>query len=552
MGSRGEVRMSGPGVRRASWGTRLAPAVLAFVGLVLVGWIFAPVVDPTPRETPPELRLVLAIPALVLVLVGASLAIDPRPLPLRRALAGGALLWLLFLAAVAIVRAGQGRIDEYLFGAVVLAAIVGGALLAIAVTTDDVATGPLPGPLGRLAWTVLFSVAILVAAVTLVAAASLLTWALEALQTGGLPRSLPWWAAVAIFVLPFVAFAIAALDTRRAGRRDFRAQQAANRRNSLLLLVALVGVVASVAEVITASLTFSATNALVAAGVATAVGLGAAFGADRWGADVILETTGAKRADPREQRTLMNVVEEVSIAASIPQPQVWVVEDASMNAFATGRDPAHASLVVTRGLLTRMDREELQGVVGHEVGHIRNYDTRYALYIAVLVGLVALVTDGFLRLVVEGWRHGAFVWNVDDDDGRLALGALATGLLVGAFLFVVALVLRVVAPLFSALVQASVSREREYLADATSVELTRNPVGLERALAEIADDHDTLDAANRGTQHLWFRNPVKEGSDRGTGIFATHPSIGARIERLRRMRGMDAADPSIAALERET
>lgn len=223
-----------------------------------------------------------------------------------------------------------------------------------------------------------------------------------------------------------------------------------------------------------------------------------------------------------------------------------------MNAFAIGRDPAHASLVVTRGLLTGMDREELQGVIGHELGHIRNHDTRYALYVAVLVGLVALVTDGFLRLVIEGWKQGAFAWQVDDDDGRVALAALASGFAVGAFLLLIALVLRIVAPLFSALVQAASSREREYLADATSVELTRNPIGLERALATIADDHDPLEAANRGTQHLWFRNPVKEGSDRGPGIFATHPSLASRIERLRRMRGVTASDPSLDTLDHET
>jgi heat shock protein HtpX len=206
---------------------------------------------------------------------------------------------------------------------------------------------------------------------------------------------------------------------------------------------------------------------------------------------------------------------------------------------------------VTRGLLDRMDREEIQGVVGHEIGHIRNYDTRYALYVAVLVGLVALVTDGFLRLVIEGWKQGAFVWT-GGDDAKEAVAAFVTGLIVGLFLLILAVVLRVVAPVFSALVQAASSREREYLADATSVELTRNPVGLERALAAIADDRDTLEAANRGTQHLWFRNPVKEGSDRGPGIFATHPSIGARIERLRRMRGIETTDPSIRALDEES
>ena len=531
---------------------RLAPAALAIVGILLVGWIFVAVVDPAPQETPVLVRLVLLVPAAVLVLVGVALAIDPRPLPVRRALAGAALLWLFFLATAALIRTGQGRVDAYLVGAAVLAAIVGGALLALAATTDDVTGERLPGPLGRLAATMLFSVAILVAGVTLVLVATLVTWALRSVQEGTLGRNLPWWAVVFVLALPFVTFAIAALDSRRAGRKDFRAQQAANRRNSLLLLVTLVGVVAAVAEIITAALTFSATPALVVAGIAAGVGLGAALGADRFGADVILETAGAKPADAREHRTLLNVVQEVSLAANLPAPRVYVIDDGSVNAFATGRDPAHASVAVTRGLLARLDREELQGVVGHEIGHVRNYDTRYALYVAVLVGLVALVTDGFLRLVVEGWRQGAFIWT-GGDDAKEAVAAFVSGILVGLFLLVVAIVLRIAAPLFSLLVQAAVSREREYLADATSVELTRNPVGLERALATIADDTDPLDAANRGTQHLWFRNPVKPGSDRGPGILATHPSLGARIERLRRMRGVEGPDAEPpAALANDT
>jgi heat shock protein HtpX len=531
---------------------RLAPAVLALVGIALVGWVFVAVVDPAPQETPPELRLLLLVPAAVLVLVGAALTIDPRPLPVRRALAGAALLWLFFLAAVTGIRAGQGRIDLYLLGAAVLVAVIGGALLALMATTPEVTDEKLPEPLGRLAATVTFSIAILIAAVMLVLLATFITWVLRTIQQGTLPQSLPWWAVIVVVVLPLVTFAIASFDGRRAGRKDFRAQQAANRRDSLLLLVTLVGVVAAVAEIITASVTFSAAPALVAAGFAAAVGLGAAVGADRYGADLVLDSAGAKRADAREQRVLLNVVDEVALAANVPVPAVYVIDDGSINAFATGRDPAHASLAVTRGLLARLDREELQGVIGHEVGHIRDYDTRYALYVAILVGLVAMVTDGFLRLVVEAWRHGAFVWQVDDDDGRVALGAFAAGILIGTFLLIVAGILRVVAPLFSLLVQAAVSREREYLADATSVELTRNPIGLERALAAIADDTDPLDAANRGTQHLWFRNPVKPGSDRGPGIFATHPSLGSRIERLQRMRGLAGPDAGASTLADET
>jgi len=158
-------------------------------------------------------------------------------------------------------------------------------------------------------------------------------------------------------------------------------------------------------------------------------------------------------------------------------------------------------------------------------------------------GLVALVTDGFLQLVVEGWKQGAFFWKGDD---KSALATLAMGILVGLFLLIVAAMLRIVAPLFSALVQASTSREREFLADATSVEFTRNPRALERALASIAKDSDTLDAANRGTQHLWFRNPVKEGSDRRAGLLSTHPSLAARIDRLRALQGLDPLDPRAA------
>ena len=221
---------------------------------------------------------------------------------------------------------------------------------------------------------------------------------------------------------------------------------------------------------------------------------GAAAGANRFGSDVILQTAGARLADPTRDTVLLDVVRELSIAANVPEPRVYVIADGSQNAFATGRDPAHASLAVTTGLFQRMDREELQGVIGHELGHVRNLDTRYALYVAVLVGLVALVTDSFLRLVVEGWKNGAFVWSGDDDN---ALAALAMGFLVGIFLLIVAGLLRVVAPLFSALVQASSSREREFLADATSVEFTRNPRALERALTSIAADDDPLEAANR-------------------------------------------------------
>ena len=278
------------------------------------------------------------------------------------------------------------------------------------------------------------------------------------------------------------------------------------------MVVTLVGIVAATAEVITASLA-SGHRCLYRGRDRGNRGIGVAAVGNRFGSQIILETADAPPADPTHDAILIDVVRELALAAKIPMPEVYVVEDRSQNAFATGRDPKHAAVVVTTGLLTAMDREQLQGVIGHELGHVRNLDTRYALYVAVLVGLVALVTDGFLQLVVEGWRNGAFVWSSDDEG---ALAALAMGLLVGIFLLIVAVMLKVVAPLFSALVQASTSREREFLADATSVEFTRNPRGLERALEALATDRDPLHRANRGTQHLWFRNPVRATATGGS------------------------------------
>jgi heat shock protein HtpX len=384
---------------------------------------------------------------------------------------------------------------------------------------------------------VAFAIAIVLSAGVVVGIASLGRAVWRSIAEGhGLDR-LPWDLAIVVIVLPIVTFAIASVRTRRTNGRTFWAQAAANRRNSILMVITLVGIVAATAEVITASLTFQATTALTVAVIAAIAGIGVAAVGNRFGSRIILETAGARPADPTRDAILIDVVRELALAANIPTPEVYVIEDRSQNAFATGRDPKDAAVAVTTGLLQAMDREQLQGVIGHELGHVRNLDTRYALYVAVLVGLVALVTDGFLQLVVEGWKNGAFVWSSDDEG---ALAALAMGLLVGIFLLIVAAMLKVVAPLFSALVQASTSREREFLADATSVEFTRNPRGLERALEALATDQVTLHTANRGTQHLWFRNPVTGDGDRRIGLLSTHPSLAARIDRLRALEGLDA------------
>ncbi len=258
----------------------------------------------------------------------------------------------------------------------------------------------------------------------------------------------------------------------------------------------------------------------IAVVLAVLLSLGSYYSGDR----VVLAASNAKRVEPGEQPVLLNVVQELSIAANVPPPQVYLIPDTAPNAFATGRDPRHASLAITTGLLEKLDREELQGVVGHELGHIRNYDIRYMLLIGVLVGGVALLADMFLRYTF--WFGGGRRRSNDDRGGGAAQAIVA----------VLAVLLAIVAPIAARLVQLSVSRQREYLADATSVEFTRNPVGLERALAVIATDQEVLEVANRSTQHLYIVNPIKKFEARAGGIFSTHPPLADRIERLRELR----------------
>jgi len=200
---------------------------------------------------------------------------------------------------------------------------------------------------------------------------------------------------------------------------------------------------------------------------------------------------------------------------------VYVVEDPAPNAFATGRDPAHSAIAVTRGLLDKLNRDELQGVVAHEMSHVRNYDVRFQTLVGVLVGMIALIADFFLR------------WSLWGGAGRRRGGGSGGGQGQAVFM-IVALVLAVLAPLAAYAVQFAVSRRREYLADASAVELTRNPLGLARALHTIASDPRPLRSANRATAHLYIANPLKKAKE-ATGIFDTHPPIRQRIAVLLEM-----------------
>ena len=307
-------------------------------------------------------------------------------------------------------------------------------------------------------------------------------------------------------------------------RQTFHQQQAINRRNSLLLIAIVTVLLASLGFAIGYGTTgyvegaFGVTTFAII--LAILLSIGSYFAGDK----LVLAASGAKEVSQEAAPQLMNVVQELSIAANIPMPKVYVIDDTAPNAFATGRDPKHASVAITTGLLQKLDREELQGVMAHELGHVRNYDIRFGLLVAVLVGSIALLADMFLRFTF--WGGGSRRGGDRDRGGGLV-----------AIMFVIAIVLAIIAPIIGRFVQLAVSRQREYLADSTSVELTRNPRGIERALAKISADREVLEVANRATQHLYFTNPIKKFEERSSSLFSTHPAIVDRINRLRQLTG---------------
>ncbi len=308
-------------------------------------------------------------------------------------------------------------------------------------------------------------------------------------------------------------------------RMTFSAQQAANRRNSVLLIVAVALLLGALGFTIGYGTTGYVEGAFGVTTIAIVIAMLLSVGSYFAGDKLVLAASGAKEVTQQSAPQLMNVVQEMALSANIPMPKVYIIDDTAPNAFATGRDPKHASVAITTGLLQKLDREELQGVIGHEMSHIRNFDIRFSLLVAVLVGSIALLADFFLRFTFwGGGRRGGG----DRDKGG---GGLA------AVLFIVAIVLAVIAPFIARLVQLAVSRQREYLADASAVELTRNPRGLEQALAKISGDREVLEVANRATQHLYFTNPIKKFESRSSNMFSTHPNIVDRINRLRQLSG---------------
>ena len=316
-----------------------------------------------------------------------------------------------------------------------------------------------------------------------------------------------------------------------AATTNFVAAQAANRRNTLLLLVVLTALAALFGYVIGWVLEGELTDAVP---VASVVGLAAAAilagasviwsGISRaFGDRMVLAMADAKAIEKADAPQLFNIVEEMSIAAGVPMPKVMVMEVDALNAFATGTSTSNSAIVVTRGLLSTLNREELQGVIGHEMGHIANLDTRYMTVVGVTVGLIALVASMILRAM----QWGSFSGRSSSD--RKSSGG-------SAFLIIVLLVVAVLAPLAAKAVQMAVSRQREYLADATSVQFTRNPDGLISALQKLeAAAGKPFPGVSDATQHLFIVNPVRAMTAKTSALMATHPDLQSRIDRLRNL-----------------
>lgn len=296
-------------------------------------------------------------------------------------------------------------------------------------------------------------------------------------------------------------------------------QIAANKRKTWLLMFVVSAILIGLVTLLGYAYGLDIPSSLVVGAVlATCFSLVSYYMSDR----VALATSGAVAITRQQAPDLWNVVENLTIANGMPMPSVYVIEDSAMNAFATGRDPAHASITFTTGLLAALTRTELEGVAAHELSHIKNYDIRTMTIVVILIGAIMLLADVLLRsMLFRGGRRER------ENDGG-----------VGVVLMLAGVVLAILSPLFAELIKLAVSRTREYLADASGALLTRHPDGLASALAKISTSAP-LRSANHATAHLFIANPFND-TERDTvslweRLFSTHPPVADRIARLRAM-----------------
>lgn len=300
-------------------------------------------------------------------------------------------------------------------------------------------------------------------------------------------------------------------------------QASANRVKTFVLMVAFTAFVFGVAFIFSRALGLESSEAVGLTTIVLIIAIVMNVASFFYSDSIILAISQARQIQKKDNPDLFNLVENLSIATGTPMPRVYIIEDSAPNAFATGRDPKHASVAFTTGILQKLTKLELEGVVAHELSHVRNYDIRLMAVVTILVGLVALLADMFFRMM---WYSGG---RRNDDRG----GG-------GAIIYLIAIILALLSPLIAQLIHLAISRRREFLADASGALITRNPDSLASALLKIGGDKEPLEVANKGTAHLYFANPLKDVTSSGVGWFAnlfnTHPPIEERISALKVMQ----------------
>ena len=260
--------------------------------------------------------------------------------------------------------------------------------------------------------------------------------------------------------------------------------------------------------------------------IALIFSISSAWGSYYYSDKIVLSLNKARPATKEEDLKLVNILDALMVTSGLPvKPRLYVVDDPQPNAFATGRNPENAVICVTTGLLTKLDYYELEGVIAHEMSHIKNYDIRLSCVVSVMVGFIVMLSDMFSRLLFWGRLRD----DRDSDSGKA-----------NAFLMLIGLICLILAPIFGSLMKLALSRKREFLADATAVEFTRNPDGLISALQKLENDPNQLETANSATSNMYIVNPFKkentEGKRKISNLWSTHPSIGDRIEALRNIK----------------
>ena len=311
---------------------------------------------------------------------------------------------------------------------------------------------------------------------------------------------------------------------------QFEQLAGANKRNSVILVVLFVMFICVLGAIMGWAVFGDPIAAIPSIILALAVSTISALVGYYAGPSAVLAMSHARPLSREEDPQLYNIVDELRLASGVPMPAIYMIDTPAMNAFATGRDPQHAAIAVTSGLRQRLKRDELQGVIAHELSHVQNFDIRFMTLMAVLVGVVVMIADIGSRAIFYG-------------GGRRRSGDSRGGGAIQLVIILVAVVLAIIAPIFATLIQLAVSRQREFLADASAARLTRYPEGLASALEALSADTEPMQAASRATAHLFIVQPLAANGGRlggsGESMWSSHPPIEERIRRLRSLGNIE-------------